>query len=169
MMHMNDKVRHDNVKYLWSRERIDEIVSYLKGEDARKRLKFVLLRFSNPYTRNKKQILKKYIIAFPDHRLILGQGKIVKLSKSAPEGNIRNALYVVLINIFSTSGIGLYNFVRNMLIDKKVIKAEKHSVQTYGGRGINTSCNAPSYSKRSFFVGLTGGRGAVIRSKPSLR
>lgn len=56
-----------------------------------------------------------------------------------------------------------------MLIDKKVIKAEKHSVQTYGGRGINTSCNAPSYSKRSFFVGLTGGRGAVIRSKPSLR
>lgn len=49
-----------------------------------------------------------------------------------------------------------------MLIDKKVIKAEKHSVQTYGGKGINTSCNAPSYSKRSFFIGLTGGRGAVI-------
>lgn len=61
---MNDKVRHDNVKYLWSRERIDEIVSYLKGEDARKRLKFVLLRFSNPYTRNKKQILKSTLLHF---------------------------------------------------------------------------------------------------------
>lgn len=72
MMHINDKVRHDNVKYLWSKDRIDEIVSYLKGKDARKRLKFVLLNFSNPYTRNKKQILKKYIIAFPNSRLVLG-------------------------------------------------------------------------------------------------
>ena len=61
---MNDKVRHDNVKYLWSRDRIDEIVSCLKGKDARKRLKFVLLNFSNPYTRNKKQILKNTLFHF---------------------------------------------------------------------------------------------------------
>ena len=169
-------------KFLWTREHIDKIANGIRLEhisgnkklrkninidEVQARVRFVLLKFSNPYSRNKKNILRKYIITFPDKHITLQQSKIIQISKYAPEGNIRDALYVVLVNVFSKYEERLYNYVRNMLIESGKIEGDKNIIEYRGG--MNTSCNMVSSGKKTRFVGLTGGRGIVVPQNPLLR
>ena len=179
---MEYKRQFTKPNFLWTKEYIDTIVheirlkhligskKYIKEisiDEVRARVRFVLLKFSNPYSRNKKSILRKYIIAFPDGHITLPRSRIIKISNYAPEGNIRDALYIVLLNVFCITEERLYNYVRNRLIESGIIKGQK-IVKEYRG-GMNTSCNMLSSGKRTRFVGLTGGRGIELPQNPSFR
>lgn len=178
--------RKEKPKFLWEKDYIDDVVNNISvnnlaikrkknnkydisTDEIRERIRFVLLKFSNPYSRNKKNILRKYIMAFPDNQIFLNHGQIVKISKCAPKGNMRDALYVVLLDVFGKSEERLYNYVRNKLIDSEIIKGTKRIIEYKGGLGRAASCNASAYGKRRQFIGLSGGRGIEVPKNPILR
>ena len=135
-------------------------------EEMRIRLKYVLLQFSDPQKRT-HNILRKFIRRFPRQQACISYSQLRKIADNAPYGHVRDALFALLLNIFSLSQMRLYNSVRNKLIDEGQITGDK--VEITGRRGSGFTSFGPVSKKHSQFVGLTGGGGLVQPNNPKYR
>ena len=166
--------------YLWSIDEIDNIVKKISRNSAKKhlgykpkieeiriRLKYVLLQFSDPRKR-KHNILRKFIRRFPEQQACISYSQLCKIADNAPSGHVRDALFALLLNVFSSNQERLYNSVRNKLIDEGQISTDKVEIIRHR-RSRSFSSFGPVSKKHSQFVGLTGGVGLIMPNNPRNR